>query len=729
MSDIRISVETGRYELERRRFAALRAANLPAPLEAWRIFEEQFRGTHARTRFRCSLAGHSAYSMKDRGYRWLYAQMVRETAWCAYQAGDMETAERLANESIAASEAAGFRVGTIRSQGVLAAIENRRGRYRNVFEVANRALETIEREGLPIARSLDFQNLMTVASEATHRWCAARSAAAAVTDIAGRAGFRDLLFTNWVRQAQLTMRCGDPKAAAQLFAEALAYHQTLAPNDDRAWAEIGMAEATRDESRLSSVADSLESNVDSIVWVPYQRVRAQIALQSGRTEEARVRLFRVQDWMRNGGYVPNGKQSGASRWRLEFDYLCETLISLLLREGKAEQALEVLQRTREAGDSSVAIRGHDAMLDVTLFSFAAIGGRIAVWKREGNSIEFRWASLGADEIERLARRFHRLIQSSESDLQEVRQTGTTIRDALFGTWLDAKSSSPIVIQFGAELRNVPFGVLPGHSMALGLERPVSMTASAVSERMSTSKYDPKSNFLLVDASALGSLDPELPPLTGATQEIAAIRNVLAAHNVEVLTANSANPRHMLGKAKNAGLLHFAGHAAASGRDVALLMPSPTGPTWFRWPQDPRGSCAPQLVVLSACSTGRSLEDELDSDSAGSLATGFLNRGSAEVIASMWNVDSESTALLMSRFYRELADGSDTGRSLMLAMRQLQQSRLYSHPYYWGAFARFIRVWTKEKSNGVTDNSARPVSDHLHERGKLQGRRSEHSGAP
>jgi CHAT domain-containing protein len=58
----------------------------------------------------------------------------------------------------------------------------------------------------------------------------------------------------------------------------------------------------------------------------------------------------------------------------------------------------------------------------------------------------------------------------------------------------------------------------------------------------------------------------------------------------------------------------------------------------------------RLVVLSACDTGRGATV---GDSAMALPWGFFFAGARTVVASLWRVDDEATALLMARFYENL----------------------------------------------------------------------------
>ncbi len=92
-----------------------------------------------------------------------------------------------------------------------------------------------------------------------------------------------------------------------------------------------------------------------------------------------------------------------------------------------------------------------------------------------------------------------------------------------------------------------------------------------------------------------------------------------------------------------------------------------------------------VVVLSACETG--IGKHIRGEGLASLSRAFLYAGANSVIASLWRVDDQSTADLMSRFHRRLFDGkSPRDEALRQAQLDLIRSGTFSHPYFWAAFA-------------------------------------------
>jgi CHAT domain-containing protein len=94
-----------------------------------------------------------------------------------------------------------------------------------------------------------------------------------------------------------------------------------------------------------------------------------------------------------------------------------------------------------------------------------------------------------------------------------------------------------------------------------------------------------------------------------------------------------------------------------------------------------------LVVLSGCETAATEDwsgDPLRSAGVATLAQAFLHAGARSVMATLWRIDDEGSANLVSRFYRH-AEESDVALALARAQRAFIAEGRYSAPYYWGAF--------------------------------------------
>ncbi|MCA1565911.1 MAG: CHAT domain-containing protein [Acidobacteria bacterium] len=91
-----------------------------------------------------------------------------------------------------------------------------------------------------------------------------------------------------------------------------------------------------------------------------------------------------------------------------------------------------------------------------------------------------------------------------------------------------------------------------------------------------------------------------------------------------------------------------------------------------------------LVVLSACRTG--LGRNVQGEGVVGLTGGFMYAGAKSVIASLWKVDDEATAELMSHFYTAmLIDGLSPSAALKTSKREMWKQERWHAPFYWAAF--------------------------------------------
>jgi CHAT domain-containing protein len=63
----------------------------------------------------------------------------------------------------------------------------------------------------------------------------------------------------------------------------------------------------------------------------------------------------------------------------------------------------------------------------------------------------------------------------------------------------------------------------------------------------------------------------------------------------------------------------------------------------------------------------------------------LRAGAKSVIATLWKVDDEATAKLMTHFYSRMHQGESPASALRHAQIEVSKDERWSHPYYWAAF--------------------------------------------
>jgi CHAT domain-containing protein len=91
-----------------------------------------------------------------------------------------------------------------------------------------------------------------------------------------------------------------------------------------------------------------------------------------------------------------------------------------------------------------------------------------------------------------------------------------------------------------------------------------------------------------------------------------------------------------------------------------------------------------LVVLSACETA--IGKQVKGEGLMSMVRGFMYSGTPRVLASLWKVDDDGTAELMTEFYSQLLKSHSTpAKALQQAQIKLMGRKTKNQPFYWAAF--------------------------------------------
>ncbi len=89
----------------------------------------------------------------------------------------------------------------------------------------------------------------------------------------------------------------------------------------------------------------------------------------------------------------------------------------------------------------------------------------------------------------------------------------------------------------------------------------------------------------------------------------------------------------------------------------------------------------ELLVLSACETAAG-----DKWAALGLAGMAVRAGAKSTIATLWSVNDQATASLMSQFYEELViHHQEKSQAIREAQLALLKNPRYQHPFYWAPY--------------------------------------------
>lgn len=90
-----------------------------------------------------------------------------------------------------------------------------------------------------------------------------------------------------------------------------------------------------------------------------------------------------------------------------------------------------------------------------------------------------------------------------------------------------------------------------------------------------------------------------------------------------------------------------------------------------------------MVTLSACESG--LGRIARGDEVQGFTRAFLGAGAASLLVSLWPVEDDSTQLLMTTLYGDLARGMPAAQAMQRAQLAVLARPGYGEPYFWAAF--------------------------------------------
>jgi CHAT domain-containing protein len=181
----------------------------------------------------------------------------------------------------------------------------------------------------------------------------------------------------------------------------------------------------------------------------------------------------------------------------------------------------------------------------------------------------------------------------------------------------------------------------------------------------------------------------LEDLPASRDEVLAIAQI-AGPNTELLLGQKATESAFKNQAlADYRVIHLATHAAADPQypDRAALVlgiaPNTSDDGLLQVREIMRLPLKAELVTLSACDTDVGTAE----GEAGvvNLEQAFLVAGARAVVASLWNVEDNSTTALMKAFYTHLAQHEDKALALAHAKRDMLEHYGDPSPYYWAPF--------------------------------------------
>jgi CHAT domain-containing protein len=322
--------------------------------------------------------------------------------------------------------------------------------------------------------------------------------------------------------------------------------------------------------------------------------------------------------------------------------------------------------------------------DAALLGQIVLRDRVLLYRMDAQGVAWRQARLEQADVLAAAAALARAASSPATSQASVEHAAHRL-GGIFFDGLHAVPAATLLLEPDPLLGNVPWAAVTTADGPIGLRFAMQETPSILmnpSQRSPEIPHNATDGMLVVGASVTHDANGPLPEVLDEARLVSSI----AGDAAPLLAAQATEPR-IAARLSSASLIHFAGHAAQFDGETRLLL-APSSATdrkayldrslFLRYP--PRDA---QLIVFSACSTGKR---EMGWDHGmGDIVDTLASLGVPEVVATRWQIDSASAAVLMDAFYRGLAGGSSVPQALSTARQTLARDPRYSHPYYWAAY--------------------------------------------
>jgi CHAT domain-containing protein len=643
-----------------------------------------------------------------RHYPWLVGQAILEQGNCRSLLGDSGQAHRDMARALVLVRRTGYRDLALRAAGILANVQTDAGNLLAAWNVAREGLSEYWTGSSPGNRAQQIYFNLMRSAESLHLLQTAyvfeRAAAMAITETPRR---RMEAFTR-AYLAELAVEVGEPAEATREFERAsMLFDQLRKPSDQsyRVLAELSRAQAELAEGapdaavkRLQAIGPAAQGVGAALYRVRFQQLLGDSYSLTGKLTEAEAAYERAIDLSEHRLDTFQGFRERA-QLMLVAGKAYRGAIELLWKRGDRTGALRLWEWFR-AGEVPNRQRRPDLeqrrkqLRDESFLTYTMLPGGPVAWLFDDRGVEGLRLSISTKELETTSARFLRECAEPASDVQALQRDARQLYDWLVAPlagFLDP--SRTLVIEPDGAVGQIPIqALMDSEGRYLG-ERFAIATAGGLADyqlRAAVPLVNAAVKALVVASPSLGDeASKTFPPLEGTSREGESVASRFQAP--VFLTGWRATLDAVEQFRPATELFHFAGHGFSnSGNGGLLLSPGQSdaeeagildGP---RMAQQDWKRC--RLAVLAACSTGTG--EEHGPVNPESLVRGLLWAGVARVVASRWNVESDSSAQFMDRFYTHLLSGQNAAAALQLAARALREDKATRHPYFWAGFQDF-----------------------------------------
>lgn len=327
---------------------------------------------------------------------------------------------------------------------------------------------------------------------------------------------------------------------------------------------------------------------------------------------------------------------------------------------------------------------------VQLVQYAVLPEGLAIWVVSRTRFELFERPVTAAQLEEKIDAYQASL-IGRAPAAEVGRDGRELYELLIPPGLDAEKQTCIVPD--KSLHRIAFASLVSPSGRYLLEEFALFYAPSASVLVLASENARRKGLGGGDESLLSVGNPDfdreenrgLADLRSAEAEAKLVAGRYR-RKVELLGGEATKERFLDDFAR-VDVIHFAGHFVANRESPGNSKLLFAGGELRTSELSTHKLSQARLVILSACNTGFERYDK--GEGAIGVARTFLALGAPQVVASQWQVDSESTKELMDAFHRNRKEQALTSvESLRRAQLEVLKNERTRAPFYWAAFSLF-----------------------------------------
>lgn len=651
-------------------------------------------------------------------YVWLHVYLLLNRATCSGATGDVEQFTLDTTEGLRIARAASLPLLVLRAEGFLVDSSSALGDKQTAWKLAQEGLRDCASHHGTRMSSYQFLESIRDAVEGSLPYTAAGVADAATHAAAFVSNLQVQAYA-FELQGRAESAITHKTRAAQLFAQASSLLHSLPPG--RA-ANLYQAdwEADRAEwlAQSGHVADALQRlrNADgAVAATDNYEVRqghdtefARVLLLSGDTSGA---LMHATAATRDAEHALATIKGEAQRlaWERTNGRGYRLLVQALASRLEADKALaawqwyraasyrhsrgELAQHTQHDDPPQLAQLPPERLRTLTL-----IVGRIEteyiVWSVDSgpdHTVRMVHVPGPPQRIEEISRTLSELCADRNSSGQLIRAVGRELYMQLFGQLQQQlEQQDAVQLDLDRSLQDLPIASLvQPDGKYFGLAHTLIFLPAWWSIDPPAPQTLPLSpHVLLVEGrtTGLATRDGSRAMLAKQYLETTYLKTVFPS--ADVMRSPQANTAALERLLPEVDLFHYSGHTAPIARHNALLL----GAAEDALNSKTIGQMSLprlRLAVLATCSSTGGLEAGVnDTDS---VTHALLRAGAANVIATLWDVDSESLRELMERLYGNLrVDHSTIAGALRSAQQAVEADVATAHPFYWASIQLFAQ---------------------------------------